>query len=100
MIVPFFKNVVTDFSGIYSLREIFWFGRSSCTDPKGFFCNGNPEQWITKDGWYSLLRGLANIEDPDRKLLWLYAPDFIQNGTLDSIKRVPSRYNDSVDYWT
>lgn len=60
MIVPMLKNVTKDFSGIYSLREIFWFGRSSCTDLNGFFCSNNHDQWITKEGWYALLRGLAD----------------------------------------
>lgn len=39
MILPFFTRSESDFSGEYALREVFWFGRSSCTDPEGFFCN-------------------------------------------------------------
>jgi hypothetical protein len=39
MILPFFTRSENDNSGDYALREVFWFGRSSCSDPEGFFCN-------------------------------------------------------------
>lgn len=90
MIVPILKNVTKDYSGTYALREIFWFGRSSCTDPYGFFCHENSEMWISTDGWYALLRGLAK-PNAGRKLLWLYVPNYVNNGTLDDIKRIPQR---------
>jgi len=57
MILPFFTRSENDFSGEYALREVFWFGRSSCTDPNGFFCNQKP--WVTQEGWYETLRGLT-----------------------------------------
>lgn len=39
MILPLFTLPETDYSGEYALRDAFWFGRSSCKDPEGFFCN-------------------------------------------------------------
>jgi preprotein translocase subunit SecF len=38
MVLPLFSPSEIDYSGEYALREAFWFGRSSCTDPDGFFC--------------------------------------------------------------
>lgn len=57
MVLPLFSASEIDYSGEYALREAFWFGRSSCTDPAGFYCNQDP--WITKEGWRELLRGLT-----------------------------------------
>ena len=39
MVLPLFSPTEIDYSGEYALREAFWFGRSSCTDPNGFYCN-------------------------------------------------------------
>lgn len=39
MILPLFTLPEIDYSGEYALRDAFWFGRSSCKDPEGFFCN-------------------------------------------------------------
>jgi len=38
MILPLLSRSETDYSGNFGLREAFWFGRSSCTDPNGFYC--------------------------------------------------------------
>ena len=105
MILPFFTRSENDFSGEYALREVFWFGRSSCTDPNGFFCNQKP--WITQEGWYETLRGLTRsaqqVDGMDlilkKELLWLYAPDFDKNGAIDSIKSIPNRKGTPGNYW-
>lgn len=39
MILPLLNRIETDYSGNYALREVFWFGRSNCNDPKGFYCS-------------------------------------------------------------
>lgn len=38
MVLPLLSRNETDFSSQSALREVFWFGRSSCTDPNGFYC--------------------------------------------------------------
>ena len=57
MVLPLLSQDEMDYSGEYALREAFWFGRSSCTDPKGFFCDQST--WLTKRGWYEILRGIT-----------------------------------------
>ena len=44
MILPLLSPTETDYSANYTLREAFWFGISSCTDPNGFFCNPNNDE--------------------------------------------------------
>ncbi len=67
------------------MREIFWFGRSSCSkSPDGsyltFMCPDKP--WITTEGWYEMLRGFyigdvsTEGDELTSILLWLYIPDF------------------------
>jgi len=69
-------------------------GRSSCIDPNGFFCN-NQETWITEEGWYQTLRAF-NMSALDselnfkKELLWLYAPNFMKQGTVESIDHIPA----------
>jgi len=84
MILPILSYTDIDYSGHYTLREAFWFGISSCTDPNGFFCNPNmdeEEDLITLDGWNELLRGMARssenaLKKRPRQLLWLYLPNW------------------------
>jgi len=61
MILPLLSRSETDYSQHYSLREVFWFGRSSCTDVEGFFCatSAREQNWITDEGWYEILRGMT-----------------------------------------
>lgn len=61
MILPLLRRPKSDYSGEYSLREVFWFGRSNCInrkDPNAFFCPEN--SWISKEGWFETLRSLAS----------------------------------------
>jgi hypothetical protein len=85
MILPLLTYSENDYSKEYSVRELFWFGRSSCVPSKdpdhiNFYCPEKP--WITTEGWYEFLRGFlkASIQSDDdsiiRPLLWLYVPDF------------------------
>ena len=54
MFLPLLSPPKIDFSANYTLREVFWFGISSCRDPNGFYCNPNLEKsqiYLTKIGW-------------------------------------------------
>lgn len=60
MVLPLLTYSEIDFSSEYGLRELFWFGRSSCvpsSEDAGtqFFCDGT-NSWITAAGWFELLR--------------------------------------------
>ena len=110
MILPLFTLPEIDYSGEYALRDAFWFGRSSCKDPNGFFCS--QEEWITSEGWQEILRGMTRnaqervMEDGrlttvnKKELLWLYLPDFEKNGAMDEIKEIKSKNPDDPPFWT
>jgi hypothetical protein len=95
MVLPLLSYSDTDFSSEYGLREVFWFGRSSCNDSDGdFYCNyGN---WTTVEGWHELLRlyvnsSYSNEGDPlSKQLLWLYVPNFENGGRMGSITYIPA----------
>jgi len=104
MILPLLSRSETDYSGHYAIREAFWFGRSSCTDPNGFFCKetGN-SKWVTEEGWFEILRGLTRISQDDshikmKEVLWIYIPDFTKAGTIDTIKNVPNQNGEGY-FW-
>jgi hypothetical protein len=111
MVLPLLTYSEIDFSSEYGLRELFWFGRSSCdkNEPdvdgtlRDFFCS--EEAWITTDGWHELLRqytrssSQGDTSEVTKTLLWLYVPDFLQKGTLSDIKSIPSQTGDST-YWS
>ena len=63
MILPMLSRIQTDFSGIYALRRTFRFGHSSCEDTASYFCS--KKQWISEDGWYSVLRGMARASEDE-----------------------------------
>jgi len=103
MILPLLSRSDIDYSINYAIREVFWFGTSSCDDPNGFFCNQN-DTWLTDEGWYEILRGLirsAQNEEQIRlkEILWIYVPDFKKHGTLNSIKSIPKQEGETGNYW-
>jgi len=56
MVLPLLTPGEIDYSSEYGLRELFWFGRSSCNKVKGdFLCEEKP--WLTEEGWHEMLRG-------------------------------------------
>jgi hypothetical protein len=59
MILPLLSRSETDYSTDAALREIFWFGRSTCEDENGFFCKPGKEKWLTEEGWNEILRSLV-----------------------------------------
>ena len=78
---------------------MFWFGRSSCTS--GFYWNPS-KSWVTKDGWYELLRLFVNHkidQGSDISILWIYIPDYNQGGKMAEITSIPNVYNNAT-FWT
>lgn len=68
MVLPLLTYSDIDYSSEYAIREIFWFGRSSCkkstsTSSIDFYCPDQP--WLTNEGWYEMLRSFmkASISD-------------------------------------
>jgi hypothetical protein len=60
MVLPLLTYSDIDYSQEYGMREVFWFGRSSCVPSNDsssidFFCETSP--WLTEEGWYEMLRG-------------------------------------------
>jgi hypothetical protein len=56
MALPLLTFSGTDYTAQSGLRELFWFGRSSCKVQEGVksFCYN--ENWVTKEGWEEKLR--------------------------------------------
>lgn len=114
MVLPLLSRSEVDYSGTYALREAFWFGRSGCSSPNGFYCN--EKKWITIDGWSQVLRGVATSSDSGafqyydenkadlsglrKELLWLYLPDWTRNGTLNTITSIAPSKVGRNDGWT
>lgn len=95
------------------MRNVFWFGRSSCRYVDGIptLCDistegmenpdihtiGVNEQWITEEGWYEKLRQYVNSQTivetaaTEKELMWLFIPDFLNNGKMSSINVIPKR---------
>ena len=80
----------------YGIRELFWFGRSSCDghskgDVTGgdFYCSET--QWITKKGWEQLLRQFVTASARDlgaetlMSVLWLFIPNYENHGEIMNI---------------
>lgn len=96
--LPLFTYEGKNYSAESGLRELFWFGRSSCKvdeNVKFSFCNNNDdESWLTEEGWDEKLRHYvqsqrsSEADEVDKKLIWLYIPDFRKNGMLSSIKNI------------
>jgi hypothetical protein len=104
MVLPLLSRAEVDFSINYFLREIFWFGRSSCEDPLGFFCHPEEEKWLTVEGWNEILRGSVRAgenNDGEKKkvVLWMYIPDYMKKGTMNSIKSIPNPKGEEGNYW-
>ena len=97
MALPVLAYAPDDYTANSGLRELFWFGRSSCEsiddEKPSPFCNS--PTWITPDGWEEKLRqfvlshrGSEGETELSKRLLWLYVPDFNKNGALNTIESV------------
>lgn len=53
------------------------------------FCDPSMAGWITKHGWYDLLRTYvkqartSESQDVEKELLWLYVPNWEKMGIMD-----------------
>lgn len=90
MVLPLLSYSEIDFSSEYGLRELFWFGRSSCENVNGtFYCQEN--DWVTTEGWNELLRQYVDSsygsegQALTKTVLWIYVPDFNSSGRMASI---------------
>ena len=61
MVLPNITDKGTNYSGYSGLRELFWFGRSSCQMKDGVdslcYINAQNGAWIESDGCLSILHG-------------------------------------------
>ena len=104
MVLPILTYSGVDYTTEFGLRQLFWFGRSNCNQVSGdFFCQDQSD-WINQEGWNQLLRHYyestraIETEDISRKLLWLYAPDFNEQGRMRDIVRIPNA-DGTGDLW-
>lgn len=58
MTLPVLAYAPDDYTAYSGLRELFWFGRSSCksSNDSSPFCNQEGVTWITQEGWEEKLR--------------------------------------------
>lgn len=128
MVLPLLSPSEIDYSQEYGLRDLFWVGRSNCVhqpdnlhpvqlmdsspdDMENFYCAPEDEPWVTEEGWFELLRmyidasRVTETDDLTWELLWIYTPDYLNNGKMGEIVNVP-RYgnkfdpNDPDPYWS
>ena len=97
MVLPLLSFKGENHSAQAGLRELYRIGTSNCKhdgiiDPNTM-CN--KYDWVTKEGFKSKLRNYVNSQTynddgtvQDKELLWLFIPDFNNNGMLSSIKDV------------
>ena len=94
IVLPMLSPVQQDYSGVFALRQVFWFGRSSCTDAGGFFCD--QQAWVqSEEGWNQILQSSVysargSTAKDSKTLLWLYVPDWTKGGAMNTISAVTS----------
>ena len=94
LILPILQYQPVNHSRYYGLQQIFWAGRSACTDESQFGCNNN-KPWFTEEGWYDLIYRYSKCSEDTEgdtikfPLLWLRAPDYMQGGQINTIESVP-----------
>eukprot|EP00397_Hematodinium_sp_SG-2012_P010282 GEMP01010391.1.p1 GENE.GEMP01010391.1~~GEMP01010391.1.p1 ORF type:complete len:838 (-),score=180.00 GEMP01010391.1:687-3200(-) len=95
-----------DTSKQFGLSQIFWYGRSDCSGGgDGFLCEtqGKDTQWISERGWRNLIFLFSQVDKDhqltsvygipaDDNLLWLYIPNRLHGGKLESIQVVDSDF--------
>ena len=78
--------------------------------PDTFFCDPTQTPWVTTEGWYEILRqyvvasALQEGGDKSWELLWLYVPDYTQQGIMSTIEVIPKfgnpyRIDDPDPFW-
>ena len=71
-----------------------------------FFCDDNKEPWITEEGWFEMLRqfstasAIPETNDNTWELLWLFVPDYQNQGQMGTITSVPNSATEPEGkYW-
>lgn len=61
MVLPAISYSQTDKTFDYGLRQVFSFGQSNCNVIAGkLHCEGYGRNWLTSEGWQSILRNFVN----------------------------------------
>jgi len=60
-----------------------------------FYCDMTEEPWITEEGWIQLLQmyvtasSIPEGSENTWNILWLYVPDYMHNGHMSEISKIP-----------
>uniref|UniRef100_A0A0G4H167 Guanylate cyclase domain-containing protein n=1 Tax=Chromera velia CCMP2878 TaxID=1169474 RepID=A0A0G4H167_9ALVE len=95
-VIPLLQVEEEDNSRFFGLRQIFWYGRSGCTDTEALsvHCEQQNGAWITLDGWdFMLFRYTKSSVTPGSDvnrfpLLWLQAPDLRSKGHIEDFESI------------
>ena len=96
VLIPLLDAPETDNATYYGLQQLFWAGRSACSDPDYFGCSPNSKPFVNQKGWedmvyfYSSSSQKSSGEDSRFPLLWLRVPDFTAEGKVQDITSVPN----------
>lgn len=106
MVLPAITFNQVDYVFQYGIRQVFWFGRSNCNEIGGQFHCDDRVNWLTDDGWQSLLRGYVSatgltdgIEAGMKSVLWMYIPNFSTNGGMSEIRNITKQVTDNQQVW-
>lgn len=101
MFIPIFTYPGGNFSSESGLRELFDVGVSHCNkgldESYGEFTLCESRDLITAAGWHQKLRNYVlsscqsdKGEQLNKKLLWLFVPDWEKDGQMSSITSIPA----------
>ena len=101
--VPIMQVSEDDNSPYYGLEELFWMGRSSCTLALPV-CQAPYAKWINKNSicWddlvyrYSKSSQQSDGQAASYPLLWLQAPNYLNNGTIEDITSAGDGINNGL----
>ena len=105
MALPAITYNAYDISHQLGIKQLFWFGRSNCSNIDGeFLCN--PEEWMSQSGWDEHVRNFvmaaspSESDTPAKTVLWIHTPDLTRNGVVGDIRNVTKRENDYPKLWS
>ena len=100
--LPLMQSEVADYAPTYGLRQLFWFGRSSCKSSSQYECDTEKTNLVSNDGWRDMLYRYSKSseesegQDPPSSLLWLYIPNYFENGEMQSIKYIKDNQGNTL----